>query len=190
MLAYVFWHVPLAEVSTREYEAALLTFQADLANAPPSGFASCAAYRISEVPWLDRRQGYEDWYFVHSSAALDTLNEAAVKPKRWDVHAGIATKMETGRGGLYQHLHGEEQPRGGERVAWLTRPRGIRYDRPLQEIIDGSTGFLSSWRRQMVLGPGDEFVVIGTSRLALSVPEGWQMRTVERTILAPADALT
>ncbi len=129
MLAYVFWHLALADVSAKEYETALLSFQADLANAPPSGFASCTTYRISEIPWLDRRQGYEDWYFVHSSAALDTLNEAAVKPKRWDVHAGIATKMETGRGGLYQHLHGEEQPRGGERVAWLTRPRGIRYDR-------------------------------------------------------------
>jgi hypothetical protein len=185
MLAYVFWHLPRPDFSSQDYEAALLDFVTDLASTPPRGFASCATYRISEVPWLDRRRGYEDWYFVQSSADLDALNTAAVSPRRWDVHAAIASKMEIGHGGLYYHLRGDQQPLGGERVAWLTRPRGIRYEEPLQEIIDGSTGFLSSWRRQMVLGPGDEFVVVGTSRLAIFVPTGWQMRTVERTVLGP-----
>jgi hypothetical protein len=184
MLAYVFWHIPRADVSLKDYEAALVNFHADLASVPPHGFASCATYRISAVPWLDGRQGYEDWYFVQSSAGLDTLNEAAVQPKRWDVHAAIATKMEIGYGGLYQHLHGDEQPLSCERAMWLTRPRGIRYERPLQEMISGSTGFLSCWRRQMVLGPGDEFVTIGTSSLALNVPTSWRARSVERTILA------
>jgi hypothetical protein len=190
MLAYVFWHAPHPDFSSRDYEAALVDFLADLASAPPQGFASCATYRISEVPWLDSRPAYEDWYFMRSSADLDALNDAAVNPRRWDVHAAIATKMGIGHGGLYQHLHGQEQPVSGERVAWLTRPRGIRYQGPLQEIINSSTGFLSCWRRQMVLGPGDEFVVIGTSQLALSVPKGWQMRTVERTVLGPRAAST
>lgn len=184
MLAYVFWHVPRADCSSKDYEAALVNFLANLASVPPQGFASCATYRISAVPWLDGRQGYEDWYFVQSSADLDSLNEAAVQPKRWDVHAAIATKMEVGYGGLYQHLHGDEQPLSGERATWLTRPRGIRYQRPLQEISSSSTGFLSCWRRQMVLGPADEFVIIGTPSLALDVPTGWRARTVERTILA------
>jgi hypothetical protein len=183
MLAYVFWHVPRADFSSEDYEAALVNFQADLASAPPQGFTSCATYRISGVPWLDGRQGYEDWYFVRSSADLDPLNEAAVQPKRWDVHAAIATKMDIGHGGLYRHLSGEEASLGGERATWLTRPRGIRYERPLQEIISDSTGFLSCWRRQMVLGPGDEFVIIGTSSLALNVPIGWQTRPVARTVL-------
>ena len=184
MIAYVFWHAPLAAFSSRDYGAALLDFQADLMSAPPSGLASCATFQISEVPWLKGRPGYEDWYFVHSCADLDALNEAAVKPSRWEVHARIATKMEAGHGGLYQHLHGEQQPLRGERAIWLTRPRGIRYQRPLQEIIDGSTGFLSCWRRQMVLGPGDEFVIVGNSSLALNAPTGWQTRSVERTVLA------
>jgi hypothetical protein len=185
MIAYVFWHAPLAEFGARDYGIALLDFQKDLMRAPPSGLVSCATYRISEVPWLDRQHRYEDWYLVRSCAALDALNEAAVKPSRWDVHARIATRMEVGYGGLYQHLYGDELSLGGDRAVWLTRPRGIRYQEPLQQIIGRSTGFLSCWRRQMVLGPGDEFVMTGTASFALSVPPGWRTRTVERTRLAP-----
>jgi hypothetical protein len=66
----------------------------------------------------------------------------------------------------------------------MTRPRGIRYQPVLQGLIDEATGFLSCWRRQMVLGPADEFLVIGTPQLKLSIPEGWRTRTVERTILS------
>jgi hypothetical protein len=184
MLAYLFWHTPLPGVELRDYESALLAFLADLTRAPPLGFVAGATYRISEVPWLDNHGGYEDWYLVPSSAALDGLNEAALNPQRWDVHAAIASKMGSGHGGLYQHLYGGEQPLDGQRAIWMTRPRGIRYQPVLQGLIDDATGFLSCWRRQMVLGPADEFLVIGTPQLKLSIPEGWRMRTVERTILS------
>ena len=183
MLAYIFWHVPLSGIGPSDYEAALLAFQRDLAKTPPSGFASCATYRISEVPWLDGRSGYEDWYFIDTSASLDALNEAAVAPPRHAIHAAIASKMDLGRGGLYRHVFGEEQSFGA-RVVWLTRPRGIDYEPVLRAIADGSAGFLSCWRRQMVLGPADEFAVVGTSGLAFAIPQGWRGRTVERRILA------
>src|SRR5262245_66520897 len=104
MLAYLFWHVPLAGVELRDYESALLAFQADLAAAPPSGLCACASYQISEVPWLDDHRGYEDWYLVRSFADLDALNDAAVKPARWDVHAAIASRMGSGDGGLCREL--------------------------------------------------------------------------------------
>jgi hypothetical protein len=185
MLAYIFWHVPFAGISPGEYEAASLGFQRDLAAAPPPGFASCATYQISEVPWLDGRRGYEDWYFIESSAALDALNEAAVAPRRRDVHAAIASKMDFGHGGLYRHVFGEAQTVGA-RVVWLARPRGIDYEPVLRKIADGSSGFLSCWRRQMVLGPADEFAVIGTSSPNIAVPPGWRGRAVERTIVGPA----
>jgi hypothetical protein len=184
MLAYIFWHVPLAGIGPKNYEAALLAFQRDLAEAPPSGFASCAAYEISEVPWLDGRRGYEDWYFIDSSAALDALNEAAVAPRRREIHGAIASKMDLGHGGLYRHVFGEEQS-FGERVVWLTRPRGIDYEPVLRGIADVSAGFLSCWRRQMVLGPADEFAVVGTSSFNFTTPQGWRGRTVERTVLRP-----
>jgi hypothetical protein len=128
MLAYLFWHVPSAGVEQRDYESALLAFQADLAGAPPRGFVTCATYRISEVPWLDNRRGYEDWYLVGSSAALDALNEAAIRPQRSDAHAAIASKMGPGHGGLYQHVFGDDQPLAGGRAVWMTRPRGIRHE--------------------------------------------------------------
>lgn len=186
MLAYIFWHTPFAHVDARDYEKALLDFHADMARDPPPGFEGSATYRISEVPWLDNRAGYEDWCFLKSSADLDGLNRAAIKPERWNVHASISSKTDFGHGGLYYHLSGEERPIAGSRLVWLKRPRGIRYEKPLQDIIDNSAGFLSCWRKQMVLGPGDEFAIIGDSSLRISVPEGWQSRVVERSLLTPA----
>jgi hypothetical protein len=186
MLAYIFWHVPFADIDIREYESALLGFHADLVSSPPAGFKASSTYQISEVPWLNGRSGYEDWCFLTSSAALDALNEAAVRPERWNVHAAIASKTDFGHGGLYYRLHGAEQPIVGSRVIWLKRPRGIRYEKALRDIVGKSKGFLSCWRKQMVLGPGDEFAIIGNSSLEVSVPQDWQTRVVERRFLGPS----
>lgn len=190
MRAYVFWHYPFAEVNTQDYERALLNFQSHLTGTPPEGMRGCTSYRTSKIPWLNDREGYEDWYFVDSSAVLDSLNEAAVKPERSEVHTAAASKMEFGRGGLYYLLFGNGQSLDGSTVTWLKRPRGIRYEEPLKEMAKESRGFLSCWRVQMVLGPADEFAVVGTSDLHLAVPEHWQARTIKRTILAkPPDVL-
>lgn len=186
MLAYLFWHLPFVRIPPAHYEAALLDFHRDLVDSPPPGLKTCATYRISDVPWLAGRQVYEDWCFVESSAALDAINQAAVKPERWDIHADVARKMEVGYGGLYQHLYGNELAVAGSRAVWLTRPRGIRYEHPLQDIISGTPDFLSCWRRQMVLGPGYEFVVIGGATLKVTPPEGWRALPVERIFLGPA----
>jgi len=61
MLAYVFWHLPLASVDPRDYEAALVGFHSDLGAEPPPGFETSATYRVSEVAWLNGRRGDEDW---------------------------------------------------------------------------------------------------------------------------------
>lgn len=185
MLAYVFWHTPLSDIDARDYEKALVNFHADMAAAPPPEFEGSAAYKISNVPWLNDRPSYEDWCFVTSSKALDTLNHAAVKPERWDVHAAISSKTDFGHGGLYYPLHSDKRPIVGTRVIWLKRPRGIRYEKPLQEILDGAKGALSCWRKLMVLGPGDEFAIIGTSSLEVTAPAGWQTRIVDRRLLTP-----
>jgi len=187
MLAYIFWHAPFAGADPRAYDAALLAFQADLAAAPPPGLTSCTTYRIAAVPWLGDRPGYEDWYVVSSFAALEALNDAAINARRAPIHAAVASKMETGHGGLYRHFLGEffgEAQAGSGRIAWVRRPRGIEYQQPLQEIVTSATGFASCWRRQMVLGPAEEFAIVGSSQLELSVPPGWAVRIVERTALA------
>ena len=180
MLAYLFWHVPLAEVEKSDYEAALIDFHRHLAHDPPQGFECSTTYRISSVPWLNNRTGYEDWCFLEFPSALDALNKAAVKPERWDVHAGVSYKTEFGHGGLYYHLIGETLPLDGSKVVWLKRPRRIRYESPLREIIDSSRGFLSCWRKLMVLGPADEFAVVGDATLEIWVPPGWQAIAVNR----------
>jgi hypothetical protein len=94
--------------------------------------------------------------------------------------------MEIGHGGLYRHVLGEEQPRSGTRALWLTRPRGIQYEPVLRGMIEKSTGFLSCWRRQMVLGPAAEFCVIGSEGLELPLAPGWRALAVARTPLPPA----
>jgi hypothetical protein len=180
ILAYLFWHVPLADIDKGDYEAALTDFHRHLADDPPQGFKGSASYRISNVPWLDDRSGYEDWCFVESAAALDGLNKAAVKPERWDVHANISYKTDFGHGGLYYHLHGENCPLEVSNFVWIKRPRKIRYETPLREIIGASKGVLSCWRKLMVLGPAPEFAIIGDSTLDVRAPPDWQTLYVSR----------
>ena len=80
VLAYVFWHRPYAEVSRSDYEAALAAFHEQLHRASCPGLEGSAAYRIFGAPWQGGGDGYEDWYVVASSWALDPLNSTAVVP--------------------------------------------------------------------------------------------------------------
>ena len=114
MLAYVFLHAPYVDIDVSEYENAPLGFHEDLMADPPAGLETSATYQISEVPT--------------SSAALDTLNNAAVRPERSNMHAAVSCKTDLGHGGRYYHLHGADKPIAGSRVTWLKRPRGIRYE--------------------------------------------------------------
>lgn len=189
MTAYIFWHRPHPEVAQAAYEQALTAFHRDFALHGPAGcagFRGSATYRITETPWLGRQPGYEDWTFVESSAALDPLNRAAVAPVMWDVHAAVAGQTQVGHGGLYQHILGAADPGPLTRTAWLDRPRGIRYQAPLDAIADRVEGPVSVWRKQLVLGPAAEFAVLGDSSLNLALPEGWRVRYVERVPLYPA----
>ena len=183
MTAYLFWHRPFAEVGRDAYEAALTGFHRALVERGCPGFEGSATYRISATPWLDGRPGYEDWNFVESSAGLDPLNEMAVAPDMWEVHAGISGKTEAGHGGIYYHLLGEADPRALIRTAWLARPRGIRYEAPLRALAGQVKGPVSVWRKQMVLGPAPEFALLGDDSLALDLPEGWTAHYVDRILL-------
>jgi hypothetical protein len=96
MLAYIFWHTPYVDIDVLEYEKALLDLHADLMADPPARLKASATYQVSGVPWLNGLPGYEDWCFMTSSAALDTLNNAAVRPERWNVHAAIPARQISG----------------------------------------------------------------------------------------------
>ena len=183
MGAYVFWHRPLANVDRDAYEGALIAFHRHLLDRGCAGLQGSATYRITETPWLDALPGYEDWYFVDSSAALDPLNEAAVAPDMWDVHAAISSQTDVGHGGIYTYILGDPDPKALRHTAWLKRPRGIRYEIPLKTIADQVAGPVSVWRRQMVLGPGFEFALLGGTSTKLDLPQGWEVRYMDRTLL-------
>lgn len=181
--AYVFWHRPLTSVDQEAYEASLVVFHAELAKRRGNGFAGSATYRLSGVPWLAGTRVYEDWNFIESSAALDGLNETAVAADMWDTHAGISSKTDEGHGGLYYHIVGERNPAALARTAWLTRPRGIRYQAPLAELVRQIPRTMSVWRKQMVLGPAPEFAILGDTFIDLDLPQGWTAHYADRTLL-------
>lgn len=185
MLAYIFWHRPYPGIPEDRYESTLREFHYELAKVLPPGFQSSAAYRISPTGWLDQRDGYEDWYFVDASWALDPLNRVAASGRMEEPHAAIAALMEKGCGGLYSLLFGEAIQAQRSRVVWLGRPRGIRYELILAELRRGLDSTTSCWRRQMVLSPAPEFALVGSLSLMPIVPPGWSHSIVQRTCVWP-----
>jgi len=184
MLAYIFWHRPVAHIERARYEEALLGFQGALARQKPPGFIAAVSFRIEAVPWLGDRPGYEDWCVLEGSWAMDPLNAFAVTGAVQSPHDGVATQMEQGQGGLYVHAGGETRPPGQSSVYWLTRPRGIDWRAALAPVR-AQCPQASIWRRQMVLGPAAEFGITVPGETEIEVPSGWQARRVRRVRLAP-----
>ncbi len=185
MLAYVFWHRPYANVDRSRYEQGIVRFQAELERQKPPGFISAASFRIEAVPWLGDQAGYEDWYCVEASWALDPLNAFAVAGHAQAPHDGVAAQMDFGHGGLLAHVAGETAPPAQSTAYWLTRPRGIAW-RTALDPVHARFPQAVIWRRQMVLGAAAEFAVEMPGAEDLEVPSGWQARRVRREHLAPA----
>ena len=156
MLAYVFWHWPNSRSGDKEaYEHAQRRFHASLAALRPEGFVSSWSYELSGAPWLSNTPQYEDWYLLEGSAALDTLNTAAVSPPIRAEHDAAASGA-GGVGGLYALRSGEATPAAG-RATWFAKPIGESY----QHLYERLPADAAVWRRQMVLGPAPEFLLEG-----------------------------
>ena len=85
--------------------------------------------------------------------------------------------MEEGRGGLYALVWGEPVLPKRSTAVWLTRPRGIQWRTSLDALqLSGTT----LWRRQMVVGPGEEFALIVPPGLNVAAPAGWSALTIDR----------
>ena len=152
MLAYIFWHRPYPNTERERYEQAIVRFQNDLAGSKPPGFIGATSFQIEAVPWLSDLPGYEDWYVLDGTWAMDPLNAFAISGHVQAPHDSVAAMMEQGHGGLYAHAGGENVP----------APRS------------------KAWRRQMVLGPAAEFAVETPAEAEIDVPAGWQRRRVTR----------
>jgi hypothetical protein len=186
MLAYLFWHRPYSTTTIKQYEEALLRFQQHLGQQHPPGLGGSASFRVAALPWLGNRPGYEDWCLLDGSWALDPLNAFAVAGPVTSAHDAAAAQMEEGYGGLYALVWGEPVLPERSIAVWLTRPRGIQW-RPVLDALRQQLTGTTLWRRQMVLGPGKEFVLIAPAGLKVAAPAGWSALAIERVrVDAPA----
>lgn len=180
MLGYVFWHYPAGPVAADAYEKGLIRFHRELAAIGSEGFQRSAAFRAEPLPWLAPGRGYEDWYLLAGSYALDPLNEVVVAPALAASHDVPAHAAGGGAGGLYRLLSGEALL--APLATWIRKPEGMRYPEFYRRAAAFSEGSRRSfWRRQMVFGPASEFLLV--SEAPVAVPADFQAVVSRRTRL-------
>lgn len=152
------------------YEVALRRFHAELARARPAGFAASTTYRNNDG-------GYSDWYLVESSAALDSLNAAAVSGTRSAPHDAVARMAADGAGKLLSLAQGVAEL-DALHEAEFAKPSGMAYA-DLYEMLRPFTSRagVALWRRMMVLGPPPEFCLVSPAPLALPAELAPDVRT-------------
>jgi len=162
MLAYLFWHEPRPGIDHAQYTSLLQGFHDVLAESPPPGFLRSWSVRLQRAPWEDgAARPFEDWYLVEDWTAIGRLNENATIGPRQEAHREIAVRATNGRGAIYRFDHGAVDgpaPWAG----WLPKPEGASYDEFVPELVSAaaSGGEAAVLRRQMVLGPAPEYVVL------------------------------
>lgn len=156
-LAYVFWHWPQRETDVATYEKQLAEFHRMLGEARPKGFSGSATFRLQGAPWMEGA-GYEDWYLVQDSAALDPLNEAAVAAAVKRAHDAAALHTAGGTAGLYRWRAGAGKCEEGRVAHWFAKPAGTGYEELYERLkLFTQQPGVALWQRQMVLGPTPEF---------------------------------
>jgi hypothetical protein len=159
MLAYVFWHWPTSTANVFEYINDLIAFHSTLQITSIPGFHFSHIFHLDKAPWVPQNLLlYEDWYFMESSAVLDTLNLVAVSAARKAPHDQIAHNAAGGIAGLYRLRAGEVDLTRIHLACWFDKPVGMTYEAffaLMLPLISQSGGTL--WQRQMVLGPTPEF---------------------------------
>lgn len=180
-LAYVFWHWPSAGVDVGEYESRQRAFHAALRDAPPSGFKGSFTHAIKGVSWAaDGGAAYEDWYLVDDFAALGALNEAAVSASRRAPHDLAAAHAAGGTAGIFGLRLGRATT-NPIMATWFAKPAGMSYSTLFAQLTSELAAFDGGlWMRQMTLGPGTEFCLLGAQH---APPSG--MLQVRQVALRP-----
>lgn len=170
MLAYVFWHWRRPDVESAAYESAQRRFHAALAAAPAEGFVHSHSAALQGATWAaGGGAAYEDWYAVHASAALDSLNLAAISASRQAPHDAAAALAAGGTAGLYT-LRAGVALTAPAHATWFAKPAGMSYaqlDAALRDVVAQGACL---WMRYMVLGPTPEFCVHSGGQIALRRP--------------------
>jgi hypothetical protein len=149
---------------------------------------SSFVWRVEGASWLPVRFGYEDWYLLDDTCALDIVNREAVAGATGSAHRGVASLAGGGTAGLYRPAgwHGPTAlPEARGPVAlWFSKPYGVSYEALYSEVasVKGSAP-AELWERMLVLGPTPEFCLLQEEAVAL--PDGWTSMVVRRTVIWP-----
>ena len=87
---------PYPSTERQRYEQAIVRFQNDLAGGKPPGFIGATSFQIEAVPWLSDLPGYENWYLLDGTWAMDPLNAFAISGHVQAPHDSVAAMMEQG----------------------------------------------------------------------------------------------
>ena len=189
LLAYVFWHWRQPSADRGTYESAQQDFQRVLTESPSAGFVRSFSHAIAGAPWANNGgEAYEDWYLVRDSAALDSLDTAAVTAGRKRPHDAAASLAAAGTAGLFQLRLGPA-PVAPRWAQWFSKPVGLSYAQVFAAIEPalGPVGG-SLWVRKMTLGPSPEFCVLAREPAVLATQfQGlaFQLRPIWDGSLAP-----
>ena len=196
MLAYLFWHRPIPGVDRSAYEAAVQGFHESIREAPTEVLLTSACHRLDRIPWLAATDvghgdepGYEDWYLVPDSAALDRLNEAAISARHRSLHDTAAALAGDGAGGLYApfELPGGkdlqfERARDSESV-WMSKPPRVSYSDFMPDLAALTPPEARVWQRRLVLGPAPEFCVELSGQIRGELPGASQIAVRRKLII-------
>lgn len=192
MLAYVFWHWPQPDVSIADYESRMCAFQDALAAEGPRELRAARAWRIAGAPWLPSGTGYEEWYLLDDTAALEALNTGAVSGPLAGPHNAVAALAAGGTAGLYQTpptiSSGTPSNPGtldGATVRWFSKPAGLSYPGLYARLGDSLPRL---WVRMMVLGPTPECCLLVDASDDTAAISAWHPLTVQREPIWPPPA--
>jgi hypothetical protein len=187
MLAYVFWHWPLAGTDGSAYEEAQLRFQRSLAGRPPAGLRGSASFRLERLPWFDEddpQPRYEDWYLLDDWAALGVLEQAAVGIGHRSAHEQAAAHAGGGAGAVYRLVEGLAPGLDAASATWVSTPPRKAGSLFGEMLADGGEE-VAVWRRALVLGPAPEWCLLAASPppgvAASRLPDEWTALTLPRT---------
>jgi hypothetical protein len=199
VLAYVSWHRPAPEVDPGAYEQALERFHRSLAHRPPSGLRASAAFRVTELAWLEPPLGhasrtaasgraYEDWYLLDGWSAVGVLEEAAVSQGHVSVHDAVARLAGQASAGVYRLLEGNAALESATVSVWVSRAAGHRSPAMVDLLSDGVDPQTAGlWRRCLGLGPAPEYCLLATEPPAgvapSRLPPGWAATVSPRETL-------
>ena len=189
MLAYVFWHWPKPGIDDASYRNLLQSFHHTLTAHAPGGFLRSIAFAVSQLPLQTNSEpGFEDWYLLADSAALDVINHAAVSGVCEDPHNHVASHAAGGTAGLYRLRSGSESLTGAKYATWLSKPDGLSYSdfySKLESITSNPS--VGLWQRQMTLGPTTEFAIY--SEEPINFDEAKAGRSTRCELIWPSEQL-